>query len=206
MKTNQLLVLIFLSLGMFPTLHAQSDSAKNSLVEGANALQFQFEGLSLNGFDGGLLSWKHQYSTLEALRVGISLNAQHSNIKFERGRIGQTPVSRANISIRALKQYYLVPKNSINFYYSYGLLVSLDHYKNNEYSSSYYYSDTWAIGPVGNVGVEWFFHNSMSLSGEYIGVGKLTYKIYDEDIYRRTKTFSYGISYESVKLGLSVYY
>jgi hypothetical protein len=210
MKPNVVLILL---ISLSAQIYGQTDSIQSSLKKGTYAVQFQIaSNFSLSSFDGGLISIKKQISDTKAWRLGISLNAMHSEIRNQTNPDSLNYPKKSNQSVAKIQffgsfQKYFVAKKTIHAYYGYGIMLGFSHNGSNDNMES--------IGPLGYLGVEWFPHESISISGEYSCMGefdyhviKTTYPPYHTagDIIIKTKIYSFSLNQQPVKLGVSVYF
>ena len=80
-KRKRILFLVMISMSLYVSSQAQdSSSERNSLKEGAWALQFGIGGnLTLTSFQGTTMAVKYQLSDRTAIRGGITISANTNN-------------------------------------------------------------------------------------------------------------------------------
>lgn len=209
------------------TAEAQPAGAKNSLVKGAWALQFQINNnFSLSSFQGSTLSAKRHYSNKKAVRFGISLNGSFSDqdqVSRVPGAVGpKNEIDENNQSIGVNTQYaiYPSPDKSANFFFGAGPFLQFSRssrtstsiFPNNAPSAINQIKNTaWSTGISGVLGVEWFATRTISLLAEYnstLGYNSSrqteTSDVFGSWVKRTSKGLQLGSGF--VKFGLSVYF
>jgi hypothetical protein len=199
---NIILSILALYITISINLYSQ-DTSRTSLIKDKFALQFQVNGLYIHQFQGNSLSFKYHLSDVSALRFGIELfGATEIDYRYN----NNSRPKRENLTVNLKTQYvwYIKTVDDISLYCGTGPFYS--RYFRDDKSSSYYNSNSWTVGLQGLLGVEWFFKNNMSLSGEYgiaVGYNNSNYSVSNGDwIHSVNINLSSG---DQFKIGLSVY-
>ena len=200
----------------------QNESNLDSL-DGKFALQFQIsDNFNLTNFQGTIFSGKYHFSNRDAVRLGISLDFGDSNYETDTDRDtlyssnSKREVDRFGFSVYAQYIRYMEVTGDIAFF---GGVGPFFHYsKENETRQEYY--DTLNVKRESDrklysggldllIGVEWWFHEYMSLSAEY-GLSAYYVSTKDNsnqyDIKSSAKSHSFNISGSNVKFGITVYF
>jgi hypothetical protein len=173
-------------------VHAQEQPAEpNALHEGAWALQFGIGGnFTLTAFQGTSIAAKYHLSESNAVRAGVSLNANLRDngsdgvSKVEGGGSGQiNSLNARSVSATLSFQYlwYAAPTGVVHFYVGAGPVISFsretqdtdDTFISTGASLSSrreqraWRRTSWGLGAGGAVGVEWFPARWASLRAEY---------------------------------------
>jgi hypothetical protein len=162
-----------------------SDTSKVNVFQDFS-LQFQVRLLELTSFQGGLISFKYHFNNHVAFRSGVGLSYDNSDseeereVFFEDSTIFNAKSKNENvtISIPAQLLYYINPDNDVKVFLGLGPYITymVSNAKNTDYrySNNYYGSvlielatKYYSIGLSSAYGVEWFFTDNMSLTGEY---------------------------------------
>jgi len=222
----------------FATITASAQTADkqraNSLVDGAWALQFEIdEDLDLKSFEGTTISLKKHTGDGSAWRLALNLSFRFDDDEHSSTTDGEpsgttrdTEGNRQSIGILVNRIKYPNPNAEVNFFYGFGPKLAYSH---SEYTTiSIWTTDTrssesctstnsFSVGVVGVIGVEWFATKSISLLGEYgsalmVSKSKTTNETtwYEDYPTRRSgnEDKDSGISFGAlaVRLGLSVYF
>lgn len=192
-------------------LWSQQDSAKAL----NNALLFEVgSNFTLRSFEGQLVSFKRMISESKSWRLGISLSGGHTegeDLVLEDTLFVKKNDDRsvASLTVVVSFQHYRSPAKPLRFYYGYGLTAGFDHQWNKPGRS--FDGDRLQFGVVGQLGVEWFFHENFSLSGEYGAV--LSYRYYWRDYLQTDEVTIITVENHSVdfrpsyvRLGLSAFF
>jgi len=214
----QIFMLVFTN-AIFP----QNESYMDSL-DGKFALQFQItENFSLSNFQGTVFSGKYNFTSRDAIRLGISVNFNNSksdgNSTWPDTNLVNTSshnVNRIDIIVNAQYIYSINMLNNTGFFIGMGPFLK---YENNEIEqnvNSNQSNDTrietskyYGLGLDLISGVEWMFNKSMSLSAEYgLRFIYLSGEVVDDrQIYRQERNeHNFYISGNNVKFGITVYF
>lgn len=213
MKTIKTLFIVFIL--PVSVSYAQKADSVQVLQPGAQALQFQItDDFNLSSFSGTLISYKRQISDRVATRIGVSFNG------FIRGKnfTNQTNETDAlgmgfNLGLSYTWMHYLNPDAVITFYYGYGPGVNIGYQKRDtEFNDRSVMLKETRLGIAGlaYAGVEWFFHESMSIHAEYSASVRFNYirrereSINGFEPVASTKSISLGG--DGVRFGISVYF
>ncbi len=149
---------------------------------------FQFtvpDFLKFSGFEGSLISMKYHINDHSALRIGVNANFGLSKDNDQTNNMPDSLFSNNenknrsySFSISLPYLYYFHPQKTIKFYsgigprLSYGYYYSKNHQQFDAPQQSWkdisdHKTAAYGIGLRALVGMEWFFHQSMSLSLEY---------------------------------------
>ena len=209
----------------------------NSLRDSVYALQFQIDqNFSISSFQGGIISVKKHLADNAAVRIGVSLTAssaqsdesvKNSPADTIRGSTSSNPRG-FSVGVTAQYVYYADTPAPINLYFGGGPLLNYSRFARNDEQNDFSGSNfnrrkygseenRWSLGAGGQLGVEWFATEYISLLGEY-GIS-LTYswsKYVNSTTYsnnggeytqeRDTQANIFQFNPVSVKLGLSVYF
>jgi len=203
------------------------------------SLQFRItSNFTLSQFQGSLLSFKYHFNNQNAIRFGVGLRAQNWSDLEEQDRIAEDSSyysvehdnNSVSLDITTQWLHYFRPKNVIKVYLGAGPLLfydlnktdakNLDTLNNSQVYTLYSKVDRkqYGIGISTAYGVEWFFHNHMSLLAEYgfeIYYYQLTYeteliRLWPEapDIVEKRKSKENGwvLNSSSLKFGISIYF
>lgn len=159
-------VLASLSVAVSPAW-AQDDESHGPTPD-TWALQFALNpNLDVGSFSGSVLSVQRQFSAARALRLGVSLDGRFESFDAE-SSASNAEQDRDVQSIRVQTAYlaYLGGDNDIHAYAGAGPFV---RYLNSDRSddASTQEQETFAVGALGVVGVEWFVRSNLSLLAEY---------------------------------------
>lgn len=209
MKTLSMLCILLAS-GTVPAW-PQTDSVR----AGKNALLFQVgSNFTLSAFEGQLVSFKHMTSDSKGWRFGLSLSGSHT--EGEELILEDTvyvkadeDYSFASLTATFSFQHYRAPVKPVRFYFGYGVTSGFSHQWNN--SGRSFSGNSIRFGFIGNLGMEWFFHENVSVSGEY--GASLTYRYlwrdYElPDTGQDFKIVDHTVDFrpEAVRLGISAYF
>jgi hypothetical protein len=176
--------LLLFILSLVTTTTAQTSYLDS--LDGKFALQFQIsENFTLTNFQGTILSGKYQLGKRSAVRLGISLHFDDSNLNEQVTYIdtlnanndskGNSDRNGVGFTINSQYIAYLVSTNDIGFYIGSGPTFSfrnsdqeseMSSNSSGKYTTSYS-EDFFSIGLDVIAGVEWSFYKNMSLSAEY---------------------------------------
>jgi len=223
---SNLLILLFVFPLFITTAFSQSTSYLDSL-DGKFALQFQIDrNFTLTNFQGTTFSGKYNFSSRDAVRLGLSINFGDSEGDETISRsdtnlvsTGREEFNNFNIMLKTQYIYSMSITNNIGFFVGGGPFISFTtsssetKYNNNLIEiTRTYSSDIFGIGLDLINGVEWMFTKNMSLSAEY-GL-KFTYTSSEEkrvsnSTFERTeesnrKTFL--ITGNHINFGITVYF
>ncbi len=141
--------------------------------------------LKFSGFEGSLISMKYHINDHSALRIGVNVNlgsSKNNDQKNSRPDSLYTDNKRNDhsysFSISLPYLYYWHPQKAIKFYSGIGPRLSYGYYYSKTHQQFDAPQQSWkdisdqktaayGIGLRALAGVEWFFHQSMSLSLEY---------------------------------------
>jgi len=218
-----LLSILFLILISISSTYSQSSSDLDSL-EGKFALQFQIsEDFTLTNFQGTTFSGKYHFSSRDAVRLGFTFELSDSEIKADVTHLDTTDsdqskdnINRFGFTINSQYIHYFTVTDNIAFFGGAGPFISFFDQNservitengteiNRKISRSGYTAGLDLI-----TGVEWWFHEQMSLSAEY-GL-KFNYtnsedKFNDDVIEGESEINSFHIIGNTVKFGISVYF
>jgi opacity protein-like surface antigen len=193
-------------------------------LDGKYALQFQInDNFNLSEFQGATLSGKYHLGKKSAIRLGLNISFDDSEIEREsiiRDTINYYESSKVNgVRFTINSQYinYLVAVNDIGFYLGAGPSIGFGH---SEGESEYEITDStvekgsgssnnFTIGLEVIAGVEWSFNRNMTLSAEYGMAFYYTYRKEKSEITTRKderKMEIFGLTANSINFGLSVYF
>ena len=213
---------LLFSILILSTINAQSSYLDS--LDGKFALQFQInENFSLSDFQGTTLSGKYHLGKRSAIRLGLNVSFDDSDIEREsiiRDTINYFESSNVNgVSININSQYlnYLVAANDIGFYLGAGPSVGFGH---SEGESKYEITDSTVEKGSGSsnnftlgfdliAGVEWSFYKNMTLSAEYGIAFYYTNRAEKSESTSRNDertTKIFRLTAKSVNFGLSVYF
>lgn len=220
------LTLLFVFPLFITTGFSQTTSYLDSL-DGKFALQFQIsENFNLASFQGTTFSGKYNFSSRDAVRLGLSINFGDSEGDETISRsdtnlvsTGRQEFNNFNIMLKTQYIYSMSITNNIGFFVGGGPFISqttssseTKYIINLIETTRTYTSDIFGIGLDLINGVEWMFSKNMSLSAEYglkfaytsseeKGVSNATYDTIEES---KRKVFQ--ISGNHINFGISVYF
>ncbi|RKY94821.1 MAG: hypothetical protein DRQ13_07810 [Ignavibacteriae bacterium] len=226
--SNPLILLFILPL-FLTTAFSQNTSYLDSL-DGKFALQFQIsENFNLSSFQGTVFSGKYNFSSRDAVRLGLSINFGDTEEDNTGSRSDTNLVSTArkelnsfNFVVKTQYIYSMSITNDIGFFIGGGPFIS---YTTSSSESKWlanqvetmrtYTSDIIGIGLDLINGVEWMFSKNMSLSAEY-GL-KFNYTSSEEKRVSENTSGNYGTTEESnrksflitgnhINFGITVYF
>jgi len=178
-------ILFILSLTTYGNSEDSPDTSNVNVFQDFS-LQFQVRLLELSSFQGGLISFKYHFNDHIAFRTGVNLSFDNSDseevrdVIFEDSTIftSKSKNDDFTITIPAQFLYYINPDSEVKVFL--GLGPSITYMINNDRTTDYNYSDNYhgtilieskskyySIGLSSAYGVEWFFTDNMSLTGEY---------------------------------------
>ncbi|MCK6544212.1 hypothetical protein L6Q79_16205, partial [bacterium] len=187
---------------------------------GQNVVLFQIDkGVTLKSFEGSTISFKRMLSEKRAIRIGLTINGNHTNQDFQTNipdsvnHFKDSQISSANVTVFLSLQTMKSFGKNIFFYSGYGLTLGFNHYWVNPNIDYRQQADTYTIGPIAYIGVEYFLNSRISLSGEYGLTGYYSYRVskfksyYTNTDIGKTKLYehSFGINSLTPKLGLAIY-
>jgi uncharacterized membrane protein YciS (DUF1049 family) len=201
-------------------------------LSGKYALQFQVsQNFTLGSFLGSVISGKYHLTDETAIRVGLGLkmrmNNQASKSQFNQSStVGDIVYESNNQVLNLVVQYLLTPvlADNTRFYFGVGPKMEIGFSKvstgdsNIDNDGNYYYyragmtGSEYSIGVMCSAGVEWFFAKQMSLCAEYGLVYAYSYAKSNSDNYisehstNEQRVYSYSLSGDNVRFGLSVYF
>ncbi|MBN1407076.1 MAG: outer membrane beta-barrel protein [Calditrichaceae bacterium] len=202
MKSNSVILIIFLQFLVFGNLFCQNDSLKiNSLYAGSKSIQFRItSNLTLSDFNGGNISAKYHLSNKKAVRIGVTLDAGKSesdNKKISGGEEFKDDNSNEFL-IGIDAQYLYFPKinNRVTLFIGVGPEFSYQYYEGKG-ELSVYKVDTlsfitnssnkraeYNIGISLIAGVEVFILKYLSIHAEYSSFAY--YRYYKSDSFSIT--------------------
>ena len=129
---KRILFLIMISMSLYVYSQAQdSSSERNSLKEGAWALQFGIGGnLTLTSFQGTTMAVKYQLSDRTAIRGGITISANTNNGNSSADEDTSNSADAINVSFVLQYLWYVNPSGPIHFYVGVGPSVAYSYYHN----------------------------------------------------------------------------
>ncbi len=211
-----ILSVLFLSFILPPKIQAQETNKHFNKY----ALEFQIgSNFSLNSFEGSVFSGKYNFDRDNSFRLGLSINVRNQNNSTTNHNLNYEVFTLSNgmkqntykISFEYLKNNYLY--NDFNFYFGGGPVIS---YTTSSTNSRDDYGNTNDILQITRgygirflTGIEWFFKDNMSLSGEY-GLDYQYQALSSGANQNGNTNYTHGSSYivapVGVKLGLSIYF
>jgi opacity protein-like surface antigen len=212
--------LLFFILSLVSTTTAQTSYLDS--LDGKYALQFQIsENFTLSDFQGSILSGKYHFGKRSAVRLGLAItfedgNADRDYIIVDSVQYSQNVESNSfGITINSQYINYLVNADEIGCYIGAGPTLNFSTSESQYESSDSTNEDGNASGEYYNIGidamigVEWCFHERMTLSAEY---GLKFYYHHRNEKYnssirmdeRTSKSFRLTANY--VNFGISVYF
>ena len=207
-------------LTLVTSARAEDDPArhpKNSLHDGAHALQFQFSNWTLRSLQGATLAYKWHFSDRSAWRVGVSTNLDFSDrrdVHAAGDSVLTVGYAGQDVQTVGLSWHYLrYPEHSGRltplFETGPSFTYSHSHTKNpGTYSSRLnYVSIGWATA----VGAEWFATPGVSIMSEYgLSLAYVYQKEYTDLLPAgRTNTsvaHAYNLDSLPITIGVSVYF
>ncbi len=222
MRFNSLL-LIFSCLLYVNVLHAENpDTTKGyPFIKGTKALQFRVNSLlSLDPFQGSLISYQEQLTSEKARRIGVSISSKlwngdgsHDELRYSSydSTYDTTDYSftrneysfALSISVQQIKYESL--KKGFFFYSGAGPTLGFSYTERNikpktEFDSSNKYLSKYInIGYGGVIGVEWLIKKNMSLLAEYRSTISAGYKYISQYLKFVSSSGSYNIRDEITK-------
>jgi hypothetical protein len=187
---------------------AQSDFLETPI----SALEFKVgSNFQLQSFSGGMISWKHLSNESRGYRVGISPVVYHStgSLDNEYDRLREQKEYKLDILAQFLR-FGKLGKRARSFWgvgpvigYSYRDQKETREGPEGVLTSNRIIAREWSAGIAGTIGVEYYFLDKMSLSGEY-GL-KLEYESFNTS---RNGEEGEGIRFgpQNATLGLSFYF
>lgn len=149
-----------------------------------------------------------------ATRIGVSFNGfvREQNLTNQSTDADGMDLG-VNLGLSYTWMHYLNPDTEIKFYYGYGPGVNIGYQKGEvefEGSSVTQKRILFGIAGLGYAGVEWFFHESMSIHAEYGASVRFNYikkeseSINTANVEENTKLIRFGG--DGVRFGISVYF
>jgi hypothetical protein len=189
MKSNSVILFIFLQFLVFGNLfcqnESQNDSLKiNSLYKGSKSIQFRVtSNFTLSNFNGSNISAKYHFNNKKAIRVGVTLDADKADLESEKLSGGEEYndnfTKNFSVEINAHFIYYPNVNNRILLFFGIGpdftyqytegngeLLVYKEDTLSYINNSSSEYSE-YDVGISLITGVEIFILNYLSIHAEY---------------------------------------
>lgn len=228
----RLLFCVLMCAVLFSGTFCRAQDVQNSLTAGAWALQFQVLGdFDLAAFDGAMIAVKKHTSPSGAWRLGVDVivnttdrnreERTDSGILPERG--SESESDREMVALFLQRLFYRNPKSEINLFFGVGPRLGYDRSSvevhdilDTAVRITKTYRRVWSVGMTGLVGIEWFPHRSISLSGQY--ATNLVYRnMYESSTTpviggeggtytSTTDTDTFDLFRDGVRLGLSVYW
>lgn len=204
---------------------SQNTSYLDSL-DGRYALQFQITAnFSLTNFQGTILSGKYHFNKRDAIRLGLSIELDDSDAEVEhniRDTVNTETFNneRNSFGFTVNTQYlrYITGIDNIFLFGGGGPFVHYFSSTSNgevptedetETETFEYSSDIYYLGVNMILGVEWWFHKSMSLSAEYgMEFRYISRKGKDiqGEIKRNVSDNSFRINASNINFGITVYF
>jgi len=217
-----LIIPIFIFL--FSKISSPQDDSYLDSLDGKFALQFQInDNFKLSSFQGTTFSGKYHFSNRDAFRLGLSLEFGDAETESELTRLDTVNIDKSrseiksfSITIKTQYVHYFTITNDISFFGGIGPFVNFFDWKidaeiNEEGNEMKRESQRngFSTGMDMLLGVEWWFHKSMSLSAEY-GL-KFSYsssedKIKDDIIDGESTSKSFAITGNHVNFGITIYF
>jgi len=212
----------------------QEDSSFSYFSKGLKAIQFSInENFSLRTFQGNFISAKYHLNDNKAIRLGISLNARHTDGKSEsEDMFDESKTQNYYLNLRGHYLDYIVTSKRVNIFWGIGpyLTYRYDHRDDKQeitasdtlYSTSFNErnSDDYHMGVSLSAGAEIFITHYLSLHAEYSSI--IYYRYNTAEIFRETiftdpntednitrkklRSHGYYISSDQLLFGLSVYF
>ncbi len=220
---------LFISLLLFaitafniPT-HAQAaarlDSLKNKF-----ALQFQIsQNFNLSNFQGNTFSGKYNIGNRSALRLGLSLDINNTEIEYTETRFdttanffGDSKSDMLSVTVKTQYIHYVPGLLDVAFFLGGGPFVTMASGTSETIDTAVDPAfsrkddiDRFTAGLDFLIGVEWLFAEDMSLSAEY-GI-RFSYfdnerSMTEQHRIRKVKEKAYRISRGDLNFGLTVYF
>jgi len=220
---SKLLIFLFASQLYLTTSFSQSTSYLDSL-DGKFALQFQItDNFQLSNFQGSVLSGKYHFSSRDAVRLGLEIIFGDSEAEVELNNLDTNTVdqsaedsSRFGFTINSQYIHYIRGTDDISLFGGVGPFFQ--HYKSTRTreivedeieTSSESETSHFSTGIDLIVGVEWWFHKSMSLSAEYglkFSYSSTNNEFKDDTVEGESEQTSFNISGNHVNFGITVYF
>ena len=150
------------------------------------SFQFQVDFLELKSFQGTLVSFKYHINDHFAIRTGIGLSIDDTDLEegreimFTDSIIVNTKTEKERLTFSFPSQflYYINPKSDIKvfigvgpyFAYSISKTGNTDINYSEDYSGSFIKDSeykNYSVGLSSVYGIEWFFRDNMGLTAEY---------------------------------------
>ena len=165
------------------------EGRSHSLKPGEWALQFQItDDFGIKPFNGMSLSAKRHISTKSAFRLGVNIDMRYTdsdeegfrayNDTLSYDRLETVSDNSLGLQFDLLYLHYPNAGADLNWYWGVGPLVRLSHANREETRQSdtqemytKYETNSWRIGILGAIGVEWFAVEGISLHAEYRAYG-----------------------------------
>ena len=214
---------LFASSIFVSTSFSQSISHLDSL-DGKFALQFQInENFSLSDFQGAVISGKYHFSKRDAIRLGLEIILGDADSETKLNNLDSNQVDRSvdetnNFGFIINSQYIHYIRGTENISLFGGVGPYFQYYKSTRNREivedeiktiSESENKNYGIGLDLIVGVEWWFHNYMSLSAEY---GLKFYYLYSRSSFEEdtkkgeSEHTAYNISGNHINFGITVYF
>lgn len=226
MKTSSLLIILVLCFSFNTSILAQESDEID--ISNRFALQFQIQkNLELSGFGGAALSGKYCLNNYSSFRTSISINSSTNNREDKNTpsdtlngtgtlSIDDSDILKLGVGINYLHNIQL--SNNVLFYLGAGPYISINS-EDGQSKEKYMFDPRifpskreisyFEFGVNFAIGVDWFLTKNISLSGEYeIYYFNRDYNFSYEDEYgkRTIDQANSGIDFNSVKLGVAVYF
>ncbi|NIV16363.1 MAG: outer membrane beta-barrel protein, partial [Aliifodinibius sp.] len=181
-----LLILLLITTGLLGQV--DQDSLKSSLIEDSWSLQFRIsQDFTLSSFLGGNLSAKKHFSNKSAIRFGVSLSGETSEEEMTeelRNLLDKSSEDESEqdfVSLKISTQYLYYPNSHkpVNLFIGAGpfleysildLNQQMEITQNDTTGRSQEIDrsvDSWGLGVLFAIGVEWFMTRNLSLLAEY---------------------------------------
>lgn len=197
------------------TAYSQNTETESNLSEDARALQFRItENFTLGTFQGGILSYKWHSGVDRANRVSLSLIASVLDRSGE-GDERLNSMSRINlgVGVNYSRIHYPNPDADIKFFFGYGPGFNVSYLQSENQTRQLraeIRQTGFGFSFSGLAGVEWFFHNSISLHAEYAGSFRYDHTRLRQERLTETEGGSNSnqlvLAGDGVRFGLSVYF
>lgn len=191
--------------------HAQEEGgteANNSLSENSRALQFGIgENFRLASFSGSAFSYKRHTAADRANRISLSFDNRFnraSNPDEEDSAVHRT---RLSLNLNYTWMRYTDPGADVKLYYGYGPGFNVLHEKHNPPGDDNSSTNTGlGLYGIAYTGVEWFFHDSLSLHAEYRASLMFNRSSHNRDSASDFRYTNVMLRSNGVRFGLSAYF
>ena len=220
---SNLLTLLFVSQLFITTSFSQNTSYLDSL-DGKFALQFQIsDNFNLASFQGTTFSGKYNFSSRDAVRLGLSIELGDSESEttinyLDTSAVAQSEEDGNRFGLTIKTQYirYIAGINTISFFGGIGPFISFFNQsvkrvisENGVDVTRESESSGYSAGLDLIIGVDWLFSTYMSLSAEYglnFSYRSSENNFRDDSRVGDNETREFNISGNHINFGLSVYF